>query len=297
MSGKKTVDVRSLDEAQRNDLIQQALGLRENTTGGQNLSIQQVANQIGVHRATVTRWFKNQLMYGSPASLGKGRKKGSNSFLTRAQSDWVIGTLLSAAPTLAGKRGGLWNKSRIEHLILREFDIDVPPDYVPRLLRRYDFPRQHRLLTTDDCQYRDLLTGQIVDAASWLSENSPGDSRKRFQVNRATLDPQLLQKVLFRLDQPDHRIQEALSRPHELLCAHNPKGTMSFRAFPAPISPTAISEFTRLIKTEASSPVVIVFHEPCELTQGGKKWLEKQGDQVKAICIMARPSQPDEPET
>jgi transposase len=284
MGQEPTTDARRLKSADRKKLAATIAYTRAKDPGITN---QELAEQFGVHRTTVARWLKRQSQYGSDIfdSTVKGRKKSSPNHLTRRQLAYVVATLLTELPLQGGGRGGLWNKSRIESLILSEFDIDVPPDYVPRLLRQKGFPLQQPWHMPDATQYADLLTGQIVQSADHFLQTSPESQHRRFWVNQHTLDIAMQQALLTTLDEQAALFTKPLSRPRAVLCAHNPKGVLSFRCYTAPISSTAISGFLRLLNSEDPSPLSVIFGQPCALTQGGKKWLKSQAGAVKAMSV------------
>jgi transposase len=103
-------------------------------------SIAEVADFLGVHRTTVSRWFAAFRTRGvsglvSRASPGRPPK------LTSTQEK-IIRRWLADKPTEHGFPSDLWTGPRLAHMIRQEFGVGLHPKYLTVWLRRRGFTPQ-----------------------------------------------------------------------------------------------------------------------------------------------------------
>ena len=111
----------------------------------EGFSIEEVADFLGVHRTTVSRWvaaFRAEGTSGLIARPAAGRPPK----LTHAQEK-VIRRWLADKPTEHGFSTDLWTGPRLARMIHQEFDVDLNAKYLTVWLRRRGFTPQkpHRI--------------------------------------------------------------------------------------------------------------------------------------------------------
>jgi transposase len=103
-------------------------------------TIEEVAEFLGVHRTSVSRWvaaFRARGTSGLAAHPAAGRPPK----LTRAQEKF-IGRWLTDKPTEHGFSTELWTGLRVAQMIRQEFGVELNPKYVSTWLRRRGFTPQ-----------------------------------------------------------------------------------------------------------------------------------------------------------
>ncbi len=102
--------------------------------------IEEVADFLGVHRTTVSRWvsaFRVRGISGLAARPATGRPPK----LTHTQEK-IIRRWLADKPTEHGFPTDLWTGPRVAHLIRQEFGVEINPKYLTVWLRRSGFTPQ-----------------------------------------------------------------------------------------------------------------------------------------------------------
>jgi transposase len=102
--------------------------------------IEEVADFLGVHRTTVSRWVAAFRARGA-SGLETRPAPGRPPKLTHTQEK-VIRRWLADQPTEHGFPTDLWTGPRVAHLIRREFDVALNPKYLTVWLRRRGFTPQ-----------------------------------------------------------------------------------------------------------------------------------------------------------
>jgi transposase len=102
--------------------------------------IEEVADFLGVHRTTVSRWWAAFRARGV-AGLEVRSSPGRPSKLTSNQEK-VIHRWLADKPTEHGFPTDLWTGPRLAHMIRQEFGVDLNPKYLTVWLRRRGFTPQ-----------------------------------------------------------------------------------------------------------------------------------------------------------
>jgi len=102
--------------------------------------IEEVADILGVHRTTVSRWVTVFRALGI-AGLSVGTSPGRPPKLTSTQEKIVL-RWLSDDPTEHGFSTSLWTADRLGQLIERELDVAFNPRYLSSWLRDRGFTPQ-----------------------------------------------------------------------------------------------------------------------------------------------------------
>ena len=117
-------DARYLSLEVQQYLRQQAIHLRE--TGA---TFEDISQFLGLHRDTVSRWWKAYLRQGEAALTQKtrGRKAGEHSRLTAEQCRELEQLLKDYYPNEMGIDSALWSRRALQTLIEQRYGILVPP--------------------------------------------------------------------------------------------------------------------------------------------------------------------------
>lgn len=102
--------------------------------------VDEVADFLGVHRTTVSRWFAAFRAKGA-AGLSVGASPGRPRKLTTTQEKIVL-RWLTDDPTQHGFPTALWTADRLGQLIKRELDVSFNPRYLSAWLRDRGFTPQ-----------------------------------------------------------------------------------------------------------------------------------------------------------
>ena len=130
--------------------------------------IEEVADFLGVHRTTVSRWMAAFRTGGTPG-LAARPAAGRPPKLTHAQEK-IVRRWLADKPTEHGFSTDLWTGPRVAHMIRREFGIEVNPKYLTVWLRRRGFtPQKPRRVP----RQRDP---EVI--AAWLASDWPRIKKK-----------------------------------------------------------------------------------------------------------------------
>ena len=98
------------------------------------LSEAEVARQVGVHRQSVNRWYR-QLQAEGRGSLKRAPRAGRKPQLTLVELR-RLGHLLKRGPDAFGFATNLWTLPRVARVIAQEWGINYHPGHVWRVLRQ-----------------------------------------------------------------------------------------------------------------------------------------------------------------
>ena len=130
--------------------------------------VEEVADFLGVHRTTVSRWMAAFRARGSPG-LAARAATGRPPKLTHIHEK-IIRRWLADKPTEHGFATDLWTGPRVAHMIRQEFGVALNPKYMTVWLRRRGFtPRKPRRVP----RQRDP---EVI--AAWLASDWPRIKKK-----------------------------------------------------------------------------------------------------------------------
>ncbi|MEO0373300.1 MAG: IS630 family transposase [Cyanobacteria bacterium P01_A01_bin.17] len=155
-------DGRHLSIEIQNYLRQRAIGLRK-----AGKPVAQIAEYLGVHVSTVSKWWGQYQEQGSAALVqqARGRQLGEGQQLSDAQQEQLQALMLSGYPEDYGIESALWTRRAVKALIEAQCDIKMPIRTVGDYLKRWDYSPQKPLKQAYE---------QDPDAvATWLDEVYP----------------------------------------------------------------------------------------------------------------------------
>jgi transposase len=160
------------DARQLSDEVLQALRLRAIRGCEPGYTETEVAELLGLARATVSRWWSAYAGGGAEARPGErtGRPIGPGRTLNEGQALWLRSVLVSKQPEDVGIPSPLWTRPAARELIRKEYGIEMPVRTVGAYLRRWGFtpqvPRRHS---------RDQDPEEV---RRWLDEEYPAIERR-----------------------------------------------------------------------------------------------------------------------
>lgn len=135
-------DARLLKPTTQNYLRQQAIRLREQ--GKRNIDI---AAYLGVHRNTITGWWKDYQTQGEEGltQQQRGAKYGAGRTLSTEQESQVQERMRDQFPDELGIDSALWTRRAVQTLIEQEFGVAMPIRTVGEYLKRWGYTPQKPL--------------------------------------------------------------------------------------------------------------------------------------------------------
>lgn len=130
----KKPDARLLNPTTQNYLRQQAIRLRE-----QGKRTNDIAVYLGVHRNTVTDWWKDYQTLGEAglSQQQRGAKYGEGRTLDQEQETQVQTKMLEHFPDELGIDSALWTRRAVQSLVEQEIGIVMPIRTVGEYLKRW----------------------------------------------------------------------------------------------------------------------------------------------------------------
>jgi transposase len=138
----KKPDARLLNPTTQNYLRPQAIRLRE-----QGKRIIDIAVYLGVHRNTITGWWKDHQMRGEAGleQQQRGEKYGAGRPLSAEQESQIQEWMLEHFPEGMGIDSALWTRRAVQSLIEQEYGIVMPIRTVGAYLKRWGYTPQKPL--------------------------------------------------------------------------------------------------------------------------------------------------------
>jgi transposase len=135
-------DARLLNPTTQNYLRQQAIRLRE-----QGKRIGEIAVYLGVHRTTVSGWWREYQQEGEAAlnQQPRGANLGEGRTLSPAQEARVQRLLRAHFPDELNIDSALWTRTAVQTLIAYECSVEMPIRTVGEYLKRWGYTPQKPL--------------------------------------------------------------------------------------------------------------------------------------------------------
>jgi len=138
----KKPDARLLNPTTQNYLRQQAIRLRE-----QGKRMGEIANYLGVHRTTVSGWWRQYQQEGETAlkQQPRGAKLGEGRTLSPGEETTVQRLIQAHFPDELNIDSALWTRSAVQTLIACECGVEMPIRTVGEYLLRWGYTPQKPL--------------------------------------------------------------------------------------------------------------------------------------------------------
>ena len=135
----KKPDARLLNPTTQNYLRQQAIRLRE-----QGKRMGEIATYLGVHRTTVSGWWRQYQQEGKAAlnQQPRGAKLGERRTLSLAEEATVQQLMQAHFPDELNIDSALWTRAAVQTLITCECGVEMPIRTVGEYLKRWRYTPQ-----------------------------------------------------------------------------------------------------------------------------------------------------------
>ena len=135
-------NARLLNPTTQNYLRQQAIRLRE-----QGKRMSEIATYLGIHRTTVSEWWRQYQLLGETAlqQQKRGNKLGEGRTLTPGEEARVQQLMREHFPDALNIDSALWTRSAVQTLIACECGVEMPIRTVGEYLKRWGYTPQKPL--------------------------------------------------------------------------------------------------------------------------------------------------------
>jgi transposase len=132
-------DARLLNPTTQNYLRQQAIRLRK-----QGKRASEIATYLGVHRATVSEWWRHYQQQGEVAlhQQKRGNRFGKGRTLSVSEEEWIQQQMREHFPDEVNIDSALWTRSAVQTLIECECGVKMPIRTVGEYLKRWGYTPQ-----------------------------------------------------------------------------------------------------------------------------------------------------------
>ncbi|MBD2055329.1 IS630 family transposase [Oculatella sp. FACHB-28] len=155
-------DARLLNPTTQDYLRQQAIRLRE-----QGKRASEIASYLGVHRTTVSEWWRAYQQEGEAAlhQQKRGNRLGEGRTLSPPEEEWIQQLMRKHFPDQLKIDSALWTRSAVQTLIACECGVEMPIRTVGEYLKRWGYTPQKPLKRAYE------QNPQVVKA--WLETDYP----------------------------------------------------------------------------------------------------------------------------
>lgn len=135
-------DARLLNPTTQDYLRQQAIRLRS-----QGKRVGEIATYLGVHRTTVSDWWRQYQQVGEVAlhQQPRGNKLGEGRTLSQREEVWIQQVMRERFPDELNIDSALWTRSAVQTLIACECKVEMPIRTVGEYLKRWGYTPQKPL--------------------------------------------------------------------------------------------------------------------------------------------------------
>lgn len=135
-------DARLLNPTTQNYLRQQAIRLRE-----QGKRMGEIATYLGVHRTTISEWWRQYQQIGEAAlhQQKRGNKLGEGRTLNQSEEARIQQLLRAHFPDELNIDSALWTRAAVQSLIVGECGVEMPIRTVGEYLKRWGYTPQKPL--------------------------------------------------------------------------------------------------------------------------------------------------------
>lgn len=135
-------DARLLNPTTQNYLRQQAIRLRE-----QGKQMGEIATYLGVHRTTISEWWRQYQQIGEAAlhQQKRGNKLGEGRTLNQSEEARIQQLLRAHFPDELNIDSALWTRAAVQSLIMGECGVEMPIRTVGEYLKRWGYTPQKPL--------------------------------------------------------------------------------------------------------------------------------------------------------
>lgn len=281
MAFMKVKDARSLTPA-----AQEALRIRVVKAVREGLSQVEAASTFEVARGTVNRWCRGYEKKGRTALKSRQRGRPAGSRLEPLQAARTVRWILGRCPDQLRLPFALWTREAVQHLLRREFGIEVSVWTVGRYLRNWRLTPQKPL--------RRAFEQDPVAVRRWMEREYPAIARaaKRFGAEIYWGDEMGLRS--------DHQTGTSYGRRGQtpvipgtgqrfrcnMISAITNRGKLFFMVFTKGFrGPVFLAFLKRLLRQVRRRVFLIVDGHPVHRAAAVKRWLTRQKGRIQLYFL------------
>lgn len=276
-------DARYLSLDVQQYLRQQAMHLRE-----AGATFEDISQFLGLHRDTVSRWWKAYQTQGDTALTQKtrGRKAGEHSRLTIKQCSELEQLLRDYYPNELGIDSALWSRRALQTLIEQRYGILLPLRTLSDYLHRWGFSYQKPLK-------RAYL--QKIDAVGeWLLGEYPAieayAKAQKAEIHWGDQSGLCSQdtrgKGFAPVGQTPELVTTRVNQRVNYMASISAQGTVRFKLYPGRMDAIVLIEFlSRLVKSVKHKVILILDQHPVHRCNALKDWLEEHQQEIEVFYL------------
>jgi transposase len=276
-------DGRNLSPNVQDYLPQQAMRLRE-----QGKTFGQIADFLGVHRDTVSRWWQHYQSEGESAlsQQQRGRKPGSGSKLSPKQGETLQQLLREHYPDELGIDSALWTRRAVQELIAQQYQIEMPIRTIGDYLKAWGFSPQKptkRFYKQDD-----------EAVAQWLLEEYPEIEQLAQQEGAEIqwgdqaglkLDAQRGRGYAPVGETPILKVESIRGRVNYMASITN-QGLVRFKLYEGRFHSEILIEFMKRLIGESSRKIFLILdNHPVHKAEAVQVWIDAHVAQIEVFFL------------
>jgi transposase len=276
------------DTRQLSDEVLEALRLRALRGCELGFSEADVAELLGVSRATVSRWWTAYAAGGPEAIPGDrtGRPVGTGRILSDEQARRIQDLVDEHSPEDLGIAAATWSRKAVRDLIRKECGIDMPVRTVGEYLKRWGYtakvPRRHA---------RDQDPDEVD---RWLNETYPAIEQR---AAREGAEIHWCDETGARADEPPRTgyaregdpARAEVPRPHirmNLVATITNEGEVHFLSYKESMTGARFLTFLEELLSETTRKVFLILDRlPAHETKAVADWVAAHGERIELFWL------------
>lgn len=274
-------DTRLLPPAIQNHLRQRALYLKE-----QGKSFVDIADYLGVHRNTVSDWWKDYQVHGLSTQQHRGRKEGECKRLSEEQSQYLRKTITETYPESHGIDSALWTRQALQELILQTYAMNVPLRTLSDYLKNWGLSSQKPMRRAyQQCP-------EAVEA--WLETDYPAIVEQarveKAEIHWGDQAGLATQDIGGKGFSPKGKTPILKTKRHQgrvnYMATVSAQGKVRFKLYQGKFTAEELIEFLRRLIAGARRKLFLILdRHPVHKAIAVKEWLEKHKDKLKVFWL------------